>query len=97
MVRATAKFAIGRALRSTYKHLILSVSLINRLRHRRNEDFKAAAEARHNSGQLAGRFYNLGLYEIGSQDNLSVSAINRATNQLNLITSLDGCIADQLF
>ena len=51
---------------STDKHLILTVGLIYGLRHRRDEYLEAAAEARHNRGQLARRFYHLRLDEIGS-------------------------------
>jgi hypothetical protein len=42
--------ALVACKRSTDKHLILSVGLIDGLRHGRNENFEAPAEARHNRG-----------------------------------------------
>src|SRR5947208_516277 len=65
---------------STDKHLVLSVGLINGLRHWRYEDLEAAAEARHNRGQLARRFYHLGLNEISRQSHLLVCAVDCSTH-----------------
>src|SRR5678816_2296502 len=79
------------------KHLILSVSLINGLRHWRNENLEAAAEARHNRGQLTRRLYDLRLNKVSGHNHLIVGSINSAANQLNLISSFNCSIADKRF
>ena len=82
---------------SAYKHLILSVSLIYGLRHRRDEDFEATTEARHNCRQLSRRLYHLRLNEIGRQRHLCVRPVDRAADERDFVASLNGRIADQRF
>src|SRR6185295_8670247 len=88
---------IGLCFESTDKHLILCVSLINGLRHRRHEYLEATAEARHNRGQLAGRLYHLRLDEIRRCSHLPLRAVDCMTHELDLITSFDRRFAYQLF
>ena len=57
---------VWRVKRSTDKHLILSVSLIDGLRYWSYENFEPAPEARHNRRQLARRLDNFPLHEVGS-------------------------------
>src|SRR5215813_1829521 len=85
----------GWSVCSTDIHLILSVRLINGLRHWRNEDLEAAAEARHNRGQLARRLYDLRLNEVCRECHLLLRAINRPANQFDFVTRFNRRVAHQ--
>src|SRR6185503_20905074 len=75
--------AAGWRQRSTDKHLILSVGLVNGLRYGRYQNFEPATEARHNRGHLACRLDHLPLDKIGSGNNLIVCAIDRIADQFD--------------
>ena len=55
----------------------------------RHENFEAAAEARHNRGQLARRLYHLRLNEVSRQSHLLVRSIDRAADQFHFIARFD--------
>jgi hypothetical protein len=74
--------------RSTDKHLILSIGLVNGLRHGRYENFEPAPEARHNRRQLARRLDYLPLNEIGSGNDLVMRSIDRAAHQFDFVARL---------
>src|SRR5689334_3147965 len=80
---------------STDKHLILSVRLINGLRHWRYENLEAAAEARHNRGQLARRLDHFRLHEVSRQRDLLVRAIYSAAHEFDLVARLNRRITNQ--
>ena len=69
----------------TYKHLILAVSLINGLRHWRNEDFEAAAKARHNRSEFARRLYNLRMYEVCGHCYLPMRAVDCPAHEFHFV------------
>src|SRR6266536_2692417 len=83
--------------RSTDKHLILSISLVNGLRYRRYENFEPATEARHNRRQLAGRLDDPPLNEIGSGNNLLMCSINRAAHQFDFVARIVCRLTHYLF
>ena len=78
--------------RSTDKHLILSIGLVNGLRHGGYENFEPTAEARHNRCQLARRIDYFPLDEIGGGNNLIVRSIDRPAHQFDFIARLIGCL-----
>src|SRR6185369_9645952 len=80
--------------RSTDKHLVLAVCLINGLRYWSYENLESATEARHNCGQLARRLYHLRLNEVGSRHNLTVRAIDRAAHEFDFIPRFVRSVAD---
>src|SRR5215211_7506733 len=86
---SSGPFESTSSWKSTDEHLILGVSLINGLRHRRHENLEATAEARHNRRQLARRLYHLRLYIIRRQRHLLVRAIDRAANELAFLLSIN--------
>src|SRR6267378_1868360 len=83
--------------RSTDKHLILSVSLVNGLRYWSYENFESATEARHNRSHLARRLDYFPLDEIGSGYNLIVCAVDRLADEFDFAASLVCRLAHHVF
>src|SRR6185369_11379605 len=81
---------------STDEHLVLSVGLIDGLRHWRNENLEAAAETRHNCGHLSRRLDDFRLYEIGRHHNLIVCTIDCPAHQFNLIASFNCSVVNEV-
>jgi len=74
--------------RSTDKHFILAVGLVNGLRYWSYENFESATEARHNRRHLAGWFNYLALNEISSGNNLVVRAVYGAVDEFDLVAGV---------
>src|SRR5437660_9766878 len=68
---------------SADKHLLVSVAAVNWTRRGRHQHFQAASQARQNRGQLASRFNDFSLYELGGHCHSIMCGVDRAAHQLN--------------
>src|SRR6476619_2911701 len=87
----------GWRQKSTDKHLILSVSLVNGLRYRRYQNLESATEARHNRSHFARRLDHFSLNEISSGNNLIVRSIDCLADQLYFIAGTVCCVTHHHF